>query len=310
VVTGLVASGLGSLLLGLARTPAELVLGRVVAGAAAACWVALLVLAVGAYPAAKLTEAMSAITVVGTVAEAAAVFAGGVLAEQFGWTAPFYVAAGLAALGLLPAGQLGDAAQGGEGRLSWAHVLHAATRSRLLVVSATTALVTLTVYVTTYGFLPVYALQQGATQADIGILAMLAQAGFAAGAVLAGRAVSGVAAPGLLVTGAGLVACASAAVPLLSGLFLLQCAQLLGGLGRGLVNPVAAALALSRVPDSERTTSMGVYQAAWALGIVVGPPLAGWIADWQGLTGAFLTGAAASALAAFLGGWLWLRPAP
>ena len=64
---------------------------------------------------------------------------------------------------------------------------------------------------------------------------------------------------------------------------------------------------LTGVPDGERTTAMGVYQATWAIGIVVGPPLAGRLADTYGLTGAFVAGALAAALAAGLGCWLWAR---
>lgn len=44
------------------------------------------------------------------------------------------------------------------------------------------------------------------------------------------------------------------------------------------MNPVAAALAITGVADGERTTAIGVYQATWAGGIVLGPPLAGRIA--------------------------------
>jgi MFS family permease len=54
---------------------------------------------------------------------------------------------------------------------------------------------------------------------------------------------------------------------------------------------------------------MGVYQATWAGGIVLGPPLAGWMADAHGLPAAFLTAAAASAIAAGLGLRLTERPA-
>jgi MFS family permease len=130
---------------------------------------------------------------------------------------------------------------------------------------------------------------------------MLAQAGFAAGALAAGRAARHVAPSRLLALGAALVAASSAATPALPGLLSLDAAQLLGGLGRGLVNPVAATLAIERVPDAERTTAMGVYQATWAAGIVLGPPVAGRLADSHGLPAAFLAAALAATLAAVLG---------
>ncbi len=300
VAAGLAASAAGALLLAVAPSPALLVAGRALAGAAAACWVVLLVVAVGALPTQRLAEAMSAVTVAGTVAEAAAVLAGGILADTAGWTAPFYGAAVLAALGLVPAARLAGGPAGRDAA-TWPRLARAATRPRLLRVSAVTALVTFAVYATTYSFVPVVARDLGARQTDIGVLAMLAQVGFAAGALAAGRAARRVAAPRLLAVGAALVAASSAATPALRGLLALDAAQLLGGLGRGLVNPVAATQAIAGVPDEERTTAMGVYQATWAAGIVLGPPVAGWLADTHGLAAAFLAAAVAAALAAVLG---------
>ncbi len=308
VAGGLVASAAGALLLALAPSPGFLVAGRALAGAAAACWVALLVAAVAAFPGQRLPEAMSAVTVAGTVAEAAAVLAGGILADRVGWRAPFYAAAALAGLGLLPAARLAGRAKRGEAA-SWARIARAASRPRLLVVSSVTALVTLAVYATTYSFVPVVARDLGARQTDVGVLAMLAQGGFAGGALAAGQVARRIAAPRLLALGAGLVAVSAAATPLCPGLLALDLAQLVGGLGRGLVNPVAATLAIAAVPDEERTTAMGVYQATWAGGIVIGPPLAGWLAGACGLPAAFVVAALAAATAAALGLRLARRPA-
>jgi MFS family permease len=300
VVGGLLASASGALLLALAPGPALLVVGRALAGAAAACWVALLVVAVGTFPEHRLPEAMSALTVAGTVAEAAAVLAGGILADTAGWRAPFLVAAALAGLGLVPAARL-TAPVRATGVASWSRIARVGADPRLLRIASVTALVTFAVYATTYGFVPVVARDLGAGQTDVGVLAMLAQGGFAAGALVAGWAARRVPAPRLLGLGAGLVAASAAAVPLLPGLAALDGAQLVGGFGRGLVNPVAAALAITGLPDEERTTAMGVYQATWAGGIVLGPPLAGWLADGYGLAAAFVAAAAAAAAAAGLG---------
>ena len=277
------------------------------AGAGAATWVALLVLAVGAYPAERLTDAMSAVAVFATLAEVVAVLAGGLLAEHVGWAAPFYASAVLAGAGLGPALRLTAPVATASTVTTWSRVASAARRPQLLVVSALTALVTLTIYVTTYGFVPVLAVERGATRADLGVLGTLAQAGFAAGALITARAVRRVTPPTLLMGGAGLVALSAALVPFVSGLRWLQLTQGLGGIGRGLVNPIAATLALSGVRESDRTTTMGLYQMGWTTGIVLGPPLAGWLAETHGLSAAFLTGAFASLVAVGLGGWLRLH---
>jgi hypothetical protein len=60
VAGGLVASAAGALLLALAPSPALLVVGRALSGGAAACWVALLVLAVGGWTVDGLRWALAA----------------------------------------------------------------------------------------------------------------------------------------------------------------------------------------------------------------------------------------------------------
>jgi predicted MFS family arabinose efflux permease len=307
VQAGFAAISLGGLTLAVAHAPALLVLGRVLAGVGASTWVALLVLAVGAYPSARLTDAMSAVAVSATLAEVVAVLAGGLLAEHVGWAAPFYASTALAAAGLGPALRLAAPVATASTVTTWARVASAARRPQLLVVSALTALVTLTIYVTTYGFVPVLAVERGATRADLGVLGTLAQAGFAAGALITARAARRVTPPTLLMSGAGLVALSAALIPFVSGIRLLQLTQGLGGIGRGLVNPIAATLALSGVHESDRTTTMGLYQMGWTTGIVLGPPLAGWLAETHGLSTAFLAGAFASLVAVALGGWLRLQ---
>jgi predicted MFS family arabinose efflux permease len=307
VLAGLAAIAAGGVVLALGLAPLVLVAGRVLTGAGAATWVALLVLAVGTYPAERLTDAMSAVAIAATLAEVGAVLAGGLLADHVGWAAPFYASAALAACGLAPALGLPAAARPESRETSWARVVAAVRRPRLLVTAALTALVTLTIYVSTYGFVPVLAVERGATRTDLGVLGTLAQAGFAAGALLTARAARHVTPAALLITGAGLVALSSALIPVAPGMRFLQATQALGGIGRGLVNPIAATVVLSDVPESDRTTTMGIYQVGWSTGIFLGPPLAGWIADLWGLPAAFLTGAAASLVAVGLGGWLWLE---
>jgi MFS family permease len=104
----------------------------------------------------------------------------------------------------------------------------------------------------------------------------------------------------LVAFGASLVGLSVAFIPGLPGVLLLDLSQLIGGIGRGLVNTLAASLAISGVADAERATAMGVYQALWSVGILLGPPLAGWIAERHGLSAAFATGAVAAAIASGL----------
>ena len=55
--------------------------------------------------------------------------------------------------------------------------------------------------------------------------------------------------------------------------------QAAGGFGRGMAQLILMTLAVLVVAPSAKTTSMGAYQALYALGMFVGPFAAGFIAD-------------------------------
>jgi MFS family permease len=151
-----------------------------------------------------------------------------------------------------------------------------------------------------FGFVPVYAAQIGASKADLGILTTLA---------LASSAVASLAVVGLInwlgnsVTiffASILTGFSIAGVPFVQDVPLLQGLMVLNGLGRGLTMTAFMILSVQAVEPQNRATAMGVYQAAYAIGMVSGPMVSGVLADSVGLTSVFYVSAALCGLMAAL----------
>lgn len=70
-------------------------------------------------------------------------------------------------------------------------------------------------------------------------------------------------------------------------LTLLFASQFSIGLSQGIVYPVLMGLSIRHVPDSERTTAMGLHQSVYAIGMFAGPWLSGILADAIGIRPVF-----------------------
>ena len=77
------------------------------------------------------------------------------------------------------------------------------------------------------------------------------------------------------------------AVPSVNRVLLLEAVQVVNGTGRGLLNTTLMALSIRSVPPEERATAMGIYQAIYAVGMLLGPLVSGFLASWLGLSSVF-----------------------
>jgi MFS family permease len=96
------------------------------------------------------------------------------------------------------------------------------------------------------------------------------------------------------------VAVTTFAIPFIHSIPLLMLSQAMGGAGRGLVFPVLMSCTIEAVAPGERATAMGVFQATYALGMTMGPWIAGALVTALGLGGVFVMTAALMGLAAVI----------
>ena len=142
-------------------------------------------------------------------------------------------------------------------------------------------------FATSFGFVPIYAEQNGATDADIGFITTLMFAMSMVGTLCAVPCARIFGYRGAIILAACLIALAAFMLPFTHTFFGIAFSQLLNGFGRGLINAVLITLSVLVVAPNKRATAMGIYQALYAIGMLSGPIIAGLVADWSGINTVF-----------------------
>ncbi len=289
---GVLMAALGALGLGFAPSPWFLFLARIVTGIGATTWVTFTVFFTAFYPEGSVRQAIGLINFVQGTAVLTATFCGGIIAEVWGAGFTFWGATGLGVVALMALLSIREPAVAHVESASWRRFTLVATYPQLLLVSFMGILAQFANWAGLFGFIPVYAVQIGASEADLGIITMLA---LASGAVVA-LAVASIARRWgnvfTIVLGAILLGSTTLIVPLIHDVSALEIVMVVNGLGRGILATILMSLSIQAVAPQQRATAMGVYQALYAVGMLLGPLISGHLADSLGLTVVFYLSAA------------------
>ena len=287
----------GCLGLAMAPTPMYLVIFRGVLGISAATWVAFTVLFASYFPANQSPKAMGIITAINGISLITVNGFGGQIAQMWGMGATFYAGAVLAAIGLIATVPIKEHRTHREPptfRQIWRIITHPA----LMLVASITALNHYAFWATTFGFVPVYAADLGASKLTLGIIGVAALVPYTLTAPMNHRFAARLGENRAVFIGILVMAVTMFVVPLINNIPLLAISQGASGFGRGLVYPLLMGLSIREISGEDRATAMGVYQAVYAIGMFLGPTTAGAVADAVGLSGAFIIAGAVSAIAA------------
>lgn len=302
ILFGMVACGLGCVGLALSPSPWYLVLSRAVLGLGAATWVAFSVLFASYFPHNRTAQAMSLISFFNGAAQALAGLAGGYLSQASGPSATFYAGIVIALVGLLVMLAVPEVPHPRGEPMSVVRLWSIAKTPALLFASGIALLSYLAMFTTTFTFIPIFARNLKATDGELGLLQTATLVAYTL-ATLAGASIAErIGERWLLIVGMALAGVATALTPLAGGLVPLALTQIVAALGRGACIPTLFSLAIRPLPSHERASGMGVFQALYSIGMFVGPPLGGVIADSMGLSAVFVAVAAICVLAAAWGG--------
>jgi MFS family permease len=305
VVSGFLFALVSCIGLALSPNPWILMIFRGLSGVSASMWVAYTVMYSGYFHDAQSTRSMSLITFFTGFSQMLSTYVGGNLAEKYGWLMPFYWGAGLSLLGALTILPVSENKLKKRSNFSIKRLLAVASRKRLLIVSIITALSQFSVFVTVYGFLPIYATDIGASKSQLGTLMFVIHLTQTLSMYLAGTYV----APrfGYKITVCFSYVCiafVTIITPYIHSIHPLIIASGLGSFGRGFAYPILMGLAIQGVPAEDKATAMGFYQAVYAIGMFLGPATGGFIGDAFGLKGVFFCASiiyvAASVMSAFM----------
>lgn len=289
VVGGLIASTVSAFGFIYADSPIALMICRGLAGVAAASWVAFTVLYSSYFPPGRSAQAVSTIMIFLNAGSTLGMFIGGRVAHFLGSSAAFVLATLSGLLGLGLSNWVVDNFEGAKSRLTAAALLSVARQRRLLLVSSMALILQAVAFATVYGFTPVYAEGLGATKESLANLALISSVPAIIANYLVGRhfiprmGEVATAAIGFL-----LIAAFTAAIPWTGTMLGLYATQLIAGFGRGMALPVLMGLCIKDVPDDTRATAMGVFQAVYGIGMVLGPVIAGIVGDLSSLHSSFV----------------------
>jgi predicted MFS family arabinose efflux permease len=307
VAGGIAMTLLGALGLGMAPSPWFLFLARTVTGIGAGAWVVFTVYFASYYPAESTGRAIGIINFVQGFALVAATSGGGIIAEVWGFKHAFFGAALLGIAGLAALLFAEEPARHKAEKASWQSFSRVATRPLLLMVSLMGILLQFAVFSGVFGFIPVYATSIGASSTDLGIITMLVLASSAVAALVAVYLAERRGYLFTIVLGATLISISLLAIPFIGNVFLLEAVQVSYGLGRGVLSTTLMTLSLRAVPPQQQATAMGVYQAVYAVGMLTGPLVSGFLADSYGLNSVFYLSASLCLVIAALA-WLPILP--
>jgi predicted MFS family arabinose efflux permease len=284
----------------LAPDPWFMIGARFISGVSACAWVAFTVLFASYFPPSETTKAMGYISFCNSLSIMVATYIGGRLADAYGWLAPFWAASGAGVLGLLSLLFVHEQPQSHPAVQPSLQRLRSVIRyPELLLAAGVAALSQYTIYASTFGFVPNYAAGIGATKTQLGLLSMLSTLSGSLGALLSGAYSARCLGPRLAVFLSHVgIAAATVVIPYLSTIEPLYASQILVGLGRGAAQPILLSLAIARLPDGEKATAMGFFQAVYAIGMFAGPATAGFVGSGAGYLGIFLSSGGVALLTA------------
>jgi predicted MFS family arabinose efflux permease len=289
ILLGFILDGAASLGLIFSQSTTMLFLSVFTAGMAASMWVAFTVLFANYFPLGQVGRSMGLIFFFTRLAQALTNYAGGAIAERWGWQGPFYAAAVLSLLGLLLAFGIPERRPEKVSSVSFKNFLMVGRNPKLLTVTALGILIQFAVSSTTTAFTPIYAQGIGASKEELGILlfafmvsTMLASllSGIYARRLISERTV--------IFAGYLLVAGSLLPIPLVSRLGTLYALQVINGVGVGLVYPLLFGLAIQPFPMEQQGTAMGFFQSLYAVGMSVGPVISGLVGGRYGLPNVFI----------------------
>lgn len=294
------ASALGMLLL---PDVTALLIFRGLSGVAATVWVIMVVLFASYFKPAEAPKAYGIMNSAAFSGQVAGMFAGGMMAEAWGWQSTFLLAVSVAVVGFLLSLCVQENVPKEGTPLRWTEVWGIVRNFHVLLAAVMAIMIQLMIYATVFGFVPLAARNLGATNFELGLLTTLSSLPSILASMLSGTwFMSRLGRQRTLCTGFMLLTISVAVVPFLDTLIQLYVSQLIGGFGRGLAFPLLMAFSVKSVAEETKATAMGVFQSLYAFGMFVGPVMVGIVGDWAGLNAGFwvcaLVGLAGAGVAA------------
>ena len=186
---------------------------------------------------------------------------------------------------------------------SWQSFQSVATRPLLLLVSIMAILLHFAVFTGVFSFIPIYATEIGASSSVLGLITMINLGFSALGALGAVWFWEKFGYRFTMISSALLIGGSLLSIPFIKEIPVLMAVQVSGGLGSGVLATLFMVLSIRGLPQEHQATAMGIFQAVYAIGMLAGPLVSGFLGNEIGLSTVFYLASSFSlsiALFAFL----------
>jgi MFS family permease len=290
VLVGVACCGLSCLGFALFPSPWFYLGARMLSGVSASFWVIFTVFFASYFSERESSKAMGRLVFCMSGALLVSTVLGGWIAEHYGYRAPFWIGGIGALISLVSLVRIEEKKVVGEtSRMTLKKGLQIAASPGLIAISLAGAVLYFNTFATTYGFVPILAVNLGSNKTQLGLLLALNLASYSLSSLLVGTKLLNPFSERLVVVIAfQFIAITALALPFVSNLFLLYVNQIVHGIGRGFAYSILMGFVFRLVSSDERATAMGVFQSIYSLGIFTGPIVGGWVGSFWGVNGIFV----------------------
>jgi predicted MFS family arabinose efflux permease len=260
--------------------PALVFIFRFLSGAGASAWVAFTVLYNSYFESGKSDRAIGRINACNQFGRITASLLSALGSRMFGIAAPFYISGLIGSIGFAVSFAVADSPVKRK-PFKPAELVSVLKNSTLISSSVLSALFQIVIFATSLSFTALYARQLGARQYELGLLLLLYSLAALFGSVAIGSGINGkIGDRPTLCIGFLLVAASMFSLPEAKTLFGVYIWHSLSGLSSGILLSLFMARSIRYMPPEQKTTAMGIYQAIYSAGMMLGPVIMGYLLDY------------------------------
>lgn len=284
IIIGLSISAISALITFLNPSPFSLLTTRLLTGVSASTWVIYTVMFSNYFKQNEAPKAIGLMNSYNAVGQLVAMITGGIISYYYGTRYLFLLASLGAVLGLLFSFTIVEE-NITKKKIHFNEFIDVLKDSPLQIFSILGILSQIITFATIFGFVPILAKNLGAKDFQLSLLTLLA----VIPAILVSRLSStyflkhfGI--KTTIYIGFSISALLCVILPWINSLWLLYIVQFASGIGRSIVFPVIMGQSIQHIEPEKRATAMGVFQSTYGIGMILGPILLGYIAQFHGLT--------------------------
>nr|WP_034748462.1 MFS transporter [Halalkalibacter wakoensis] len=305
IICGLVIGALSCFLFAVTDSLGWILVARSLAGVAAATWVVFAVLYSSYFSDQEVHKAMSSISFVVVLAQLLGMMFSGFLVNAWGWQTPFWIGGFVSLAGAVLAFFIYEPKSAvPKTPVNFRDLTTVVKEPQLLKIALLSILAHSIIFTTTFGFIPTYVTSIGFEARDISFIVFAFMIPHAIATLFMGKMIV----PRLgnwraLKYGFLMAALFTLFTPLVETKWLLLVIQGFSGFALGVLFPLLLGMSIESISPEKRATAMGIYQALYAIGMFVGPFVAGVLNSSFGISAGFyftgLLGLTACALIVF-----------